>query len=610
MSSRSRRAASAATACLSILLATAAPRAAAAEPPTVLDPVITVATRTPLAASEALAPVVVIDRDTIARSLAADLTDLLRFTAGVEVARSGGPGQTASVFLRGSESNHALVLLDGVELNPGTIGGAPLAAIPLTSIERIEIVFGPRSTLYGSEAIGGVINIVTKRGGERPTLAATAAAGGDDTTQWSLSAGGATGAFDLALDVERFATGGYPTQPALLLDRGNDRLSATAAVGWRGGRWDARLQTFVSDGTQEYFDFLAAPVSQSYRDSTTSLTLVRDSGVWRSTLLLATYDDEISQDQPNPFTSATDFVRTARDSADWQNDLGLGRHALTLGAAWSDESSAAEAFGAYAESTRVVALYAQDRVELDGHDLALGLRHTDHSTAGAQLSWNLEYGHDLDGAWRLTANAGAGFRAPDSTDRYTPCCGNPALEPEQAEHVELALQRTVALAAGASGALRLGAFQTRIDDLISFGPTFVLENIDRARIRGLEAGWRADAAGWSWELRALVQDTEDLATGQPLPRRADRTLTSRHHLERGAFGFGLDLLAASGAKDSSFSTVRNPGYGLVDLTASWTASPSLALRLRLENAFDKDYVTAAGYANPGRALFLGLDWRL
>jgi len=578
----------------------------AATESTALDPIVTVGTRTPLALSESLAPVVVIDRATIARSLAADLTDLLRFTAGVEIGRSGGPGQTSSVFLRGSESNHALVLLDGVELNPGTIGGAPLAAIPLTSIERIEIVFGPRSALYGSEAIGGVINIITKRGGERPAFAATAAAGGDDTEQYSLSAGGQAGAFDLQLDLERFATGGFEIQPAIPVERGNDRSSATAAVGWRGGLWDARLRHFVSDGTQEYFDFTAAPVSQSYRDATTSLTLSRDSGSWRSTLSLATFDDEIVQDQPNPFTAATDFVRTARDSADWQNDLGLGRHALTVGAAWSDESSAAEAFGAYQETTRVTALYAQDRIAIGEHALAIALRQTDHSTAGDHLSWNLEYGHAFGPDWRLVANAGSGFRAPDSTDRYTPCCGNPALEPEIAEHAELALNWL----ASTESTLRLGAFETRIDDLISFGPSFVLENIDRARIRGLEAGWRTVASGWSWELRALVQDTEDLTTGLPLPRRADRTLTSRYHRELGPFGFGLDVLGSSGTKDSSFSTVHNAGYGLVDLTASWTATDALAFRVRLENALDKDYVTAAGYANPGRTLIVGAAFQL
>ena len=549
---------------------------------------------------------VVIDRATIERSLAADLTDLLRFTAGVEIGRNGGPGQTSSVFLRGSESNHALVLLDGIELNPGTIGGAPLAAIPLTSIERIEIVFGPRSTLYGSEAIGGVINIVTKRGGDRPAFAASATLGEQGTEQLSLSAGGAAGAFDFAFDAERFATDGYPIQPAIPVDRGNDRTSVTAALGWRVGLWDARLRAFLSDGTQEYNDFLSTPVSQSYQDRSGSLTLVRDSGAWRSTLLLARFHDDITQDQPNPFTTATDFVVTDRDSFDWQNDLTLGRHALTLGAAWSDESSAAEAFGAYAESTKVTALYAQDQLDFGDDDLVLALRHTDHSTAGTQLSWNLEYGHAFDATFRLTANLGSGFRAPDSTDRYTPCCGNAALEPEFAEHAELALHWQ----ATSVSTLRVGAFETRIDDLISFGPSFVLENIDRARIRGLEAGWRTAATDWSWELRALLQDTEDLATGLPLPRRADRTLTSRYFREFGAFGMGVDLLGSSGTKDSSFSTVHNAGYGLVDLTASWQATEQLVLRARLENAGDKDYVTAAGYANPGRTLFVGAGFAL
>jgi vitamin B12 transporter len=575
----------------------------AEDPPAALDPLVAVATRTARPASEALLEVVVIERADIERALAADLSDLLRFTAGIEVGRNGGPGQTASLFVRGTESNHVLVLLDGVELNPGTIGGAPLSAIPLSGIERIEVVFGPRSTLYGSEAIGGVINIITKRGSERIRAAASATAGPDGTRRFAASAGGARGALDLTFDGERSATDGYRIQPASPVERGNDRQSGTAALGWRSGLWDARLRLFASSGTQEYLDFSGAPVSQSFDDRVSSLTVARDDGLWRSTLQAAFYADRIVQDQPNPYTTATDFVRTDRRSLDWQNDVGFGRHALTLGAAWSGEDSAAEAFGAYRESTDVAALYVQDRVRLGETELGAALRRTWHSTAGDHLSWNLELGQPLVGGWRASANAGAGFRAPDSTDRYSPCCGNPALEPERAHHLELAATNGEVL----GGSLRLAAYRTRIDGLISFGPSFVLENIDRARITGLEAGWRVAAPAWGLELRALVQDTEDLATGEPLPRRADRSLSVRFHREHGRFGWGLDALASSGTKDSSFSSVRNAGYALVDLTASWRATDAWTVRARLENALDRDYVTAAGYANPGRGAFLGLE---
>lgn len=607
MSSRPGNAAFAATILSTILLS---PSNFAAEPApaaTTLDPLVTVATRMPVAASEVIAPLLVIDRETITRSLAADLTDLLRFHAGIDVGRNGGPGQTASVFLRGTESNHVLLLIDGVELNPGTIGAPPLAAIPLSSIERIEVVFGPRSTLYGSEAIGGVINIVTRRGSARPELAVSFVTGSQDTRQWSLSLGrsidGAHGALDFALDLEGFSTAGYPIQPAVPIDRGDDRRSLTAALGWRGGLWDARLRTFASLGTQEYVDFLGTPVSQAFDDRASSLTVVRDDGRWRSTLLLASFDDEIVQDQANPFTTATDFVRTARDSIDWQNDFGLGRHALTLGAYWSDEDTDAESFGGFDEATRVTAVYAQDRISFGVDDLAVAGRFTDHDTAGTQLSWNAEYGHRFSADWRATANAGAGFRAPDSSDRFAPGFGDPGLAPEHSRHAELALHWTAA----PGTTFRLGAFETRIEDLISFGPSFTLENIDDARIRGLEAGWRRVTTTDSWELRALVMDTEDLRSGEPLPRRADRSLTTRYARTLGRLELGADALLSSGTKDSGFSAVHNGGYALLDLSARWALTDRVALRLRLENALDKDYATANGYANPGRSAFLGAD---
>jgi vitamin B12 transporter len=602
--SSSHRAAFAAAlvaACLPSLLI-----AAEEEPPSALDPIITTATRTPRPASELLEPVVVIDRAAIERSLAADLSDLLRFYAGIDIARSGGPGQTSSAFLRGTESNHVLLLVDGVELNPGTIGGAPFAAIPLAAIERVEIVFGPRAVLYGSEAIGGVINLITKRGGNRSALAISASAGSQDTAQAALGGGFASGGFDGSLDLDRFITGGYVTQPAVPVERGNDRSSLNANLGWGSGLWQARLAVFESRGTQEYNDFFLVPVSQSFEDSTTALTLVRDSGSWRSTLIYARYDDSIVQDQPNSVTTLTDFVETARDSADWQNDFVLGRHAVTLGAYWSDESTAAESFGAYAEDSRVVAVYAADSLAVGAHSVEIGVRQTDHSTAGSQTSWDLEYGYAISGATRVVLSAGEGFRAPDSADRYSPCCGNPALLPETARHYEVALLRRPT----ARDDFRFAAFHTDIDDLISFGPSFVLENIDRARILGLEAGWRHVDEVWDAEVRALLLDTEDLATGLQLPRRADQTLTARLARRFGGFELGVDLLATSARKDSSFSTTMLPGYGLVDLSARWQVGERWTLRGRLENLLDEDYVTADGYANPGRSVFLGVDWAL
>jgi len=153
-------------------------------------------------------------------------------------------------------------------------------------------------------------------------------------------------------------------------------------------------------------------------------------------------------------------------------------------------------------------------------------------------------------------------------------------------------------------------FMTDIEDLISFGPSFVLENIDRAQINGVETSWQHADEAWDVEVRALLLDTEDLATGESLPRRAERTLTTRLLRRIGAFAVGADLLASGARKDSSFSTTLLPGYALLDLNARWQAGERWALRARLENALDKDYVTAGGYANPGRSLFLGVDWTL
>ncbi len=233
--------------------------------------VIVTATRVPTPADEILAPVVLIDRATIERSNAGDAAELLRFHAGFDLGRNGGPGQPTALFIRGAESNHTLVLIDGVRINPGTIGLPALQNISPDMIERIEVVKGPRSTLWGSDAIGGVVNVVTRRGSQAGWVM-EAGYGDYDTQRASLIGGFKLGeAADLDLGVSWIDSDGFPTRTTDDTDRGFDNLTANLALRADLGPAEVTVQHWRTQGTSEYSDFFLTPVDQDFETSTTAV---------------------------------------------------------------------------------------------------------------------------------------------------------------------------------------------------------------------------------------------------------------------------------------------------------------------------------------------------
>ncbi|MBP7609265.1 MAG: TonB-dependent receptor, partial [Steroidobacteraceae bacterium] len=232
--------------------------------------VVVTATRVPTPADEVLAPVVVIDRATIERSNAGDAAELLRFHAGLDIASNGGPGQPTAMFIRGAESNQTLVLVDGVRINPGTIGLPGLQNIRPDMIERIEVVKGPRSALWGSDALGGVVNVVTRRGSQDGWIS-EAGYGANDTRRASLNGGFGLGQ-SAALDVGVSWTDsdGFPTLTTDDIDRGYENLSANVALRADVGAAAVTVRHWRTEGTSEYSDFFLTPVDQDFLTSTTA----------------------------------------------------------------------------------------------------------------------------------------------------------------------------------------------------------------------------------------------------------------------------------------------------------------------------------------------------
>ncbi len=578
--------------------------ALANETPAELSPVVTTATRTPVPADQLNVPVLVITRADIERSQAQDVADLLRFHAGVDLGRNGGAGQNTGLFLRGTESNHTLVLVDGVEINPGTLGGAAIFNIRPDMIERIELVKGPRSALWGSEAIGGVVNIVTRSADEGFDWYASAGGGRYDTRMSAFETRLRAHGVGLSFSFSNLDTAGFPTLRASDINRAYDNTTFNLRGDAALGEAKLGLRYWEARGNTEYLDFFLAPVEQDYLNSVLAADLsLQPRDNWNSILTLSQSRDEIFQ------LGQSDYVVTDRRVADWQNTLLLGENRqLVAGVYVADENTDSMSYGTgFEDSTRVTEFYLSQQLTHNAHSLLLAARRTDHETFGSALTWNLEYGLSLGDATRVTAGMGTAYRAPDGTDRFG-FGGNPDLLPERARNVEVGLRRQFNRAN-----LTVSLFHNDIDDLIEFDfdpVTFDGGNINvgRATVRGIDASFQFTADHWQWRLGAIVQNPENRLDGSELPRRARRSVTASIVRSFDWSEFGLDLLATGSRRDTSFGATRNAGYVLANLTSHFRLSQQLSLRARVENLLDTDYQTAAGYNSPGRGLYVALEY--
>jgi len=587
---------------LVILVVLGGSAARAAETPTPLGASVVTATRTVTEIDEVLAPIIVITREDLERSLAPDIAGLLRFHAGIDIGRNGGPGQVTSVFIRGTDSNHATVLVDGVRINPGTIGGAALQNIVPESIERIEIVKGPRSTLYGTDAIGGVINIITRTHSGN-AASASVGYGRYDTRQATFAGGYGGERGDIAVSAARLQTDGFPSRSSSNTDRGYENSSFTAKGRVHLGPVEIGVRGWHAAGTTQYSDFFLLPVDQDYENSALAAeAAVRPTQGWLSRLTVSHVEDDIRQNQSD------DRVRTRRNAFDWQNDLLLGEsNVLTLGALLTREQADAFEFGSgFDVDTDVDMAFLQDRLDVGRHNLLVAVAALDHSTFGNRTTWNVDYGFDFGAATRLIAAVGTAFRAPDSTDRFG-FGGNPDLDPERSRNYELSLQHHM----GSGHQLTFSVFRNDIEDLIQFvvldPNTFDGENrnVEEARIEGAELAYEYRAESWRLRTEAIVQNPRNLTQDAQLLRRARRSLTVSGVKRLGDFEAGVDLLVAGKREDFGFpGPVELDGYTLVNLTGRWFVTEGWSVQGGIENVLDEQYELANGFNTTDRSLFV------
>ena len=596
---------------LGFLVSSTLPFVSHAADPQSLQPVVVTATRVPQPIDTVLADLRVIDADTIAAAGAMTLTELLQARGGVEISANGGPGQVSGLFLRGSNASHVVLLVDGVRINSATAGTNAFENLPLAQIERIEILRGVGSSLYGADAIGGVIQVFTKKADTERTEASVGAG------RWGLREANAGlsrrfGATRLSLQAgwrESDAFSATNEKSTFSFDPDDDgyrnaNLGLTLDHDWAEGH-TLTLRGMTSRGRTE---FDAGPgTADVNRQRLSSLALEsrdRIDANWRSLLRLARGADHIRTDGAFP-----GYFDTDQDQATWQNDIGA------LGGQWvaglEGRREKVHSDTAFSKTTRrFLAAFGGYSARFGDHLVEASARHDDDSQFGGHATGKLGYGFKFTPQWRASASVGTAFKAPSFNDLYYPLSfgfsGNPDLKPERARSTELALRHD-------GGALQGGLvlFRSRVRDLIAVDPTFTtVVNVNKARIRGatLDAAWREGI--WTARGELTRQDAEDADTGTRLVRRARVYGSASVGVALGDWRAGAEWVGSGeryGAASNSEAS-RMGGYGLVNLTAAWSVAPRWTLAARLNNAADKGYELVQGYNTPARNLFVSLAY--
>jgi vitamin B12 transporter len=576
------------------------------------DEVVVTATRDAQRLGATIQHTTVITEREIRASQAVDLPTLLRREAGVEFTQNGGVGRVGGLFIRGANPNQSLILVDGVRINSATTGGTQIDQLLLDEIERIEIVRGPGSALYGSDAIGGVVQIFTRRGRGAPAPNATVGFGNEGTQRYALGYGGNTGPWQFSVNGSYFRTDGFSSLAANASPTANPdpdgykNLSGSAMATYHfNDRNRAGFTLYATEGRSDFDNaFAASPfdlqTGKSLVSSATVFTQNQITDIWTSRLTASQGVDRFRNYLNGLQTSR---FRTENQALAWQNGLAFapGQN-LTLGA--ETLSQQVESTVAYAQDSRTVNSGFAGYTGTFGRSTLQGnLRYDHYSDFGGKTSYLAGYGLQLLEGLRATASYSHGFRAPSFNELFFPGFGNPNLQPEEATQAEFGLQYAVA-----AHLVRLAAFRTDYDNLIG---GFPVQNVNSAKVTGVELAYTGDLAGTAVRASFTYQDPKNQDTGALLVRRARAFGSFGASRAFGPFSIGGEVLASGPRYDNdvfTFQRVKVGGYGVVNIFARYNITPDLFVGLRVDNLFDKDYTLASGYNVQGTLALLSLNY--
>lgn len=570
------------------------PATALAAGPLALSDSIITASRQPQPADSSAAASNVFTRADIERLQPRSVTDLLRRVPGVSITTNGGPGSLTTLSLRGTSATQSLVLVDGQRIGSASAGQPSLEFLNIENIERIEVIRGPRSAIYGSDAIGGVIQIFTRQGnaGLQPRIKlgigsnqtyvrSVGLAGGDVRTTFDV---GATLSETAGFDRTRHNQDGDQDRDGYRNEAYN--LNVTH---WASDDLELGARFTEQSGNTEY-DLFGNP-EDDFRLSTASTYLQWQANTLWTTRLEAGHAED---KRDSRYDLDTYSYNTYRDSASWLNTLRLSdAHQLQTGLDWYEDRLRSNSSFTRTERYNQAA-FVQYRFGGDRLTAELGWRHDDNEQFGHANTRNAAVIVPLSGHQQLVASYGEGFRAPTFNDLYTAFGANPLLDPERSSSYEVQWRGQFDRAA-----LQAAAFRTDIDDMILLDPFYVAQNISEARIHGLELSAGIDVLGWDTSASVAWLDPRERGTGKQLPRRAKRTLSIDVDRRFGDVGIGFGLVANSQRYNDRANQQALSGFGTLEARVNWQMLPSLRWDLSLSNLLERHY-GLANYSTAGR----------
>lgn len=574
-----------------------------------LEPVLVTATRTAQKASDVLSDNVVITSEEIQQSGQSSLVDLLQRKRGVEITRTGGPGTTASVFLRGSTAKQVVLLIDGVRTQSATTGEPTWSAIPLSEIDRIEIVYGPMGSIYGADAVGGVIQVFTKKGAGKPRVTASAGAGTYGTNEFSLGVSGSTDGdhrirYSLNTSKEKSegfsstrlgGTGYHPDKD------GYTKTSTSGQLGWelaKGHELGFNFMNTRNDGRYDVANFDAYRVSDVDVYALTSRNQITSH--WTSQVQLSrTYDENMTYASAIPGK-----IRTKIAQASWQNDFKIGSDLLQAIVERKTEHAVSGTIINAERSTDSLALAYQ--LARGVHIGSASVRYDDNSAYGSQVTGSVGYGYHLTSALRVSGSYGTSFRAPTFNDLYY--SEGRQIRPEEGRNGEIGVYYD-----DGSTDFSLAYYRNRLTDMIIYrkctgAGSSCSFNVNEALLTGLSTGVGQRFGNLRLFGTLDLQTPKDLTTNRLVERRAryHGSMGMSYAVER--YTFGTDVTFSGHRFNNSANTQYLGGYALWNLQATYSFAKDWQIFGRWNNALDKKYELATGYQTPGSNIFVGIRY--
>ncbi|MFC0350992.1 TonB-dependent receptor domain-containing protein [Undibacterium danionis] len=583
----------------------------------VADVLIT-ATRQVQAAKDVLADNVVINAEQIMKSGATSIVDLLQQQRGIEISRTGGAGSVSSIFIRGAANAQSVVFVDGVRIGSSTLGGATWSSIPLSQIERIEIVYGPLSSLYGADAMGGVIQLFTKKSGPKARTSLSFGVGSEGLRKWEAGVfGSSENDFQYGFNTARESTDGFSaSKPGAGTytynpDRdGYTQKSFNGNLSWKIATDVNVGVNFVQSTLDVDFD-----AGLGYRDrgqqkfdNMVSFIRTKLASNWNSSLQFARTNDRVFSDASYGKSQAD----TKQSGWTWQNDVSLGKDVLQfiVEDRKEDVRTDTKGLGGKRDTRSFAVAYV---LKSDAHQASLSARQDDSSQYGKHNTGSLAYGYHLSDVLRVNASYGTSFRAPTFNELYYPGYGVASNKPEVGKNAEIGLYYDDAVTQ-----ISAVYYDNKITDLLVntspcpvekathlYGCAF---NVNKARLSGFTVGASTKVAQFNLRATVDIQDPKDETTGKRLARRAKQHASFGIDYRMSDLSLGLETVLSNERFDDAANKIRLAGYGIVNLVATYQVAANWSILGRWNNIANKDYELAKNYRTPGSNFYLGLNY--